>query len=99
MRLLAGALALLKRTPALLQDDAEGGAFAGEIDAFVADNEDFVVQLVQTKWAPGEAPPGVEEVQGELKELEAERRKQARNKRKAAASKPAPRRPASRKPN
>ena len=96
-RLLAGALGLLDRTPALLQDTAEGGEFAGEIDGLIDDCREFMGSLVKTQWAPGEAPPGVEALQAEVREAQAEvaaaERKANRNKRKAGARKAPGRKP------
>lgn len=86
-RALASCVAMLDRAPAILQDTPDGGALAGEVDAYLDDVREYMASLVKHTWPPGEAPPGIADIQAELKEVEKEERKATRNKRKAAARK------------
>ncbi len=82
-RLLARSLELLGMSQEVLADTDGARVYAREADEFTDDCREFMASLVQKRWAPGEAPPGVESIQQELADREAEARRAARNKRKA----------------
>ncbi len=96
-RLLTRALELHQDSTRHLKADEGARLHASNVEEFVEDCREYMVAVMSKKWAPGEAPPGVERLQDEVKEkqgeLEKDERRKARNKSKASAKKSTNKRP------
>jgi hypothetical protein len=89
-RLLTRALVLHQDSTRHLKADEGARLHASNVEEFVEDCREYMVAVMTKKWAPGEAPPGIERLQDEVKEkqgeLEKVERRKARNKSKAAGN-------------
>lgn len=88
-RLLSRALELLEAAAACLVPTDEARAIGSDVADYLDDCRDHVATLITTQWAAGEAPPGVERLQAEVRAAQAavaaEERRKARNKRRTSA--------------
>ncbi len=67
---------LLAEALAMLPENEEAEALKNRA-------RDLLITLVRTPWTPDDAPPGIPEVQAELREVANEEAKRQRNRRKA----------------